>query len=207
MEISDFKLLEITTASRKLPHWSADHATYWVTYRLADSIPKIKLDAWKTELAEWTVKHPPPWDEATKKEHRERFTLRIEKWLDAGMGSCALARPDVREEARKSLLWFEGERFELRGAVIMPTHVHCVIKPFKGHTISSILKSIKNASGLRANRILGKTGAFWQAESYDHIVRDETQYENCLRYIRENPLKAGLKEEAYWLYERYPRTT
>jgi len=202
MDISDIKLLEVTTTVRKLPHWSADHATYWVTYRLADSIPKNKLDAWRAELAEWTAKHPQPWDDAAKAEYRERFAKRIENWLDAGMGSCALARPEIREEARKSLMWFEGSRFALCGAVIMPTHVHCVIKPFKGHALSSLLKSIKSASGLRANRILGKTGAFWQAESYDHILRDEKQYENCLRYIRENPLKAGLKEGTYWLYEK-----
>ena len=204
--ISDIKLLDVTVTKRNLPHWIADHATYWVTFRLADSIPKSKLDAWRAEYALWLEKHPKPWDEAALSEYHERFGERLDKWLDAGMGSCALAHPEIREEARKSLLYFEGTRLTLCGAVIMPTHVHCVLKLLKGWQLPIILKSIKSASGFQANKILGKTGPFWQTESYDHIVRSEKQYEHFMRYIRENPLKAGLKEGAYWLYDKYAQT-
>ena len=59
------------------------------------------------------------------------------------------------------------------------------------------MKSLKGASAREANRILSRTGeAFWQAESYDHWVRDETEWNRIANYIEENPVKAGLVRRA-----------
>ena len=188
----------ITATRRNLPHWTAEHVTYWITFRLADSIPQDKLAAWQAEFASWEARHPQPWDAATWAEYNERFA-RLEEWLDAGMGSCAMARADVREEVRRSLAYCDGSRFELCDAVIMPTHVHCLMRPFEGYALSTLMRPIKSVSGRRANLVLGKTGAFWQEESYDHIVRSPEQYAYFARYIRENPAKAGLRQGEYWL--------
>jgi REP element-mobilizing transposase RayT len=195
-------LIPISTTRRNLPHWVAEKAVYWVTFRLADSLPQDKLNAWREEYAEWAKCHPQPWDDAVWAEYTERFGDRLEKWLDAGMGSCALARPDVREEVRKSLLYFDGSHWTLHAAVIMPTHVHCLIEPLGDFPLSKVMMSIKTASARRANGCLGKNGRFWQEESYDRIVRSEAQYAHFVRYIQANPVKARLREGTYWVYAR-----
>ena len=191
----------IVATQRNLPHWEVGQATYWITFRLADSIPQSKIAVWREEYEEWAKRHPQPWDDVVWAEYDERFGDRLDKWLDAGMGSCALARQDMREVVRESLLYCDGSRFELCGAVIMPTHVHCLMRPFDGYKLSALMRAIKSVSARKANQILGKSGAFWQDESYDHIVRSTEQYAHFLRYIRDNPTKANLNPTDYWLME------
>jgi REP element-mobilizing transposase RayT len=61
--------------------------------------------------------------------------------------------------------------------------------------------ALKGATAREANRILGRTGeTFWQAESYDHWVRDNSESERIVTYIENNPIKAGLVERP----EEYP---
>jgi REP element-mobilizing transposase RayT len=43
--------------------------------------------------------------------------------------------------------------------------------------------------------ILGRTGAFWQDESYDHVIRDNAELERVIQYVLYNPVKAGLTDE------------
>ena len=45
---------------------------------------------------------------------------------------------------------------------------------------------------MRAPNSWEKKGAFWQHESYDHVVRNEKEFERILAYIVNNPVKAGL---------------
>ena len=55
------------------------------------------------------------------------------------------------------------------------------------------MQSLKGFTAREANRILNRTGRkFWQAESYDHWVRDDTELERIAAYIENNPVKAGL---------------
>jgi len=191
---------DIVQTRRNLPHWKIGSAIYWVNFRLADSLPQDKLDAWQKESEEWQSIHPQPWDDATWEEYNERFGTRLEKWLDAGMGSCALADPDNRAEVQRSLLHDDGREMTLHAAVIMPTHVHCLLEPFDGFQLSKLLAAIKSVSAHRINKRLGKRGTFWQEESYDHIVRSEAQYAHFMRYIQENPITARLDTGMYWLY-------
>ncbi len=76
--------------------------------------------------------------------------------------------------------------------VIMPNHVHVLVKPRMGHRLVDILHSWKSFTANQINRKLGKTGQLWQHESYDHIVRHERAMEAIRRYIRENPTVAGV---------------
>ena len=194
-------LSELSTTRRRLPHWEKDGSIYWITFRLADAIPQDKLRAWQEERDLWLKHHPEPWADAEWNEYNQRFGEKIEAWLDAGMGSRALARPDAREAVRNCLLRFDGERLRLHAAVIMPTHVHLLMEPLRGHDLSRILQGIKGASAREINKLLGVTGTFWLDESYDHIVRSEKQYWRFIRYIAGNPTKAGLRDHEYWLYQ------
>jgi len=196
---------DVRVTQRNLPHWTVStganaSAIYWVTFRLADSIPQEKLRLWEQAREEWRRAHPQPWNSKTWDEYDELFGDRFEAWLDQGNGSRALARPEIRKAVRNCLMRFDGERLNVRAAVIMPTHVHALLQPLHPHTIAALLKGLKGASARQANRLLGAAGVFWQDESYDHIVRSNEQLWHYFRYIEENPRKAGLRADEYWLY-------
>jgi REP element-mobilizing transposase RayT len=190
-------MLKIT--ERNLPHWTTDGAIYWVTFRMADSLPQEKLKFWKTARDAWTALHPEPWSKTDWREYDKLFGEQFDKWLDAGFGSQALANRQIREVVHNALLCFHGQRHELHNAVIMPTHVHLLIRPFSGEQLSELLKGLKGSSARKVNVLLKRTGAFWMEESYDHIVRNEEQYRYYHHYIRTNPARAGLRSDEYWL--------
>ncbi len=82
----------------------------------------------------------------------------------------------------------------------MPPHVHLLIEPLGTRRLSDLLKGIKGASARATNKILGSSGTFRLEESFDHIVRNESQYLRFQRYIAENPSKANLHPSHYWIY-------
>src|SRR5258708_15555399 len=85
--------------------------------------------------------------------------------------------------------------YQLGAFVIMSNHVHVLLLP--RISPSRLMQSLKGASAREANRILGRTGeTFWQAESYDHWVRDEKERQRIAGYIENNPVKAGLVQRA-----------
>ncbi len=79
--------------------------------------------------------------------------------------------------------------------VVMPNHVHLLGTPNVG--LPKLMKSLKSVTARRANRMLALTGTpFWQEESYDRLVRDGTEFDRIQNYIEQNPVRAGLVNEA-----------
>ncbi|MBN1673314.1 MAG: transposase [Kiritimatiellae bacterium] len=177
----------VANLSGNLPHWRQANTTYFVTFRLADSLPQEKLRAWVQEREEWLAAHPEPHDEQTRLEYYELFPERFQRWLDAGYGACALAEPRVKALVERALLHFDGERYRLLEAAVMPNHVHVLVTPRGDHWLSEILHSWKSYSSHQMNRVRGTQGENWQKESFDHIVRNPNQLERIREYIRDNP--------------------
>jgi hypothetical protein len=75
----------------------------------------------------------------------------------------------------------------------MPNHVHVVLRTSPAHDLSAILHSWKSFTAKECNRFLGRSGEFWQRESFDRIVRDTTDFERRVRYTLDNPIVAGLR--------------
>ncbi len=182
---------------RYLPHWRQPGATYFVTFRLADSIPAEKLRQWETELEEWLKKNPEPHSPAQRDEYNQRFTERFHAWLDAGEGACILKRPDIASIVAEALRHFDGDRYALGHFVVMPNHVHVIVKPLGEHTLEDITHSWKSFSAHQINESLKREGRLWQPESFDYLIRTETQLEKFSAYIRENPGKAKLAPKAF----------
>ena len=85
--------------------------------------------------------------------------------------------------------------YDLGAFVVMGNHVHVLLRPHQA--ASRVLQWLKGTTAREANQLLGRTGqAFWQRESYDHLVRDERELEGIAAYIENNPVKAGLAAEA-----------
>ena len=158
-----------------LPQLKAEGGIYFVTFRLADSLPQSALDELERSAPETRSKQ-------------------IETYLDAGLGECGLRKPDIARMVVQALKQFEGERYVLHDWVVMPNHVHLVIEPRGTHALSDILHNLKSYSATEANRCLGRHGAFWQHESYDRLIRGQAEFDRCVQYVRQNPVRASLAE-------------
>jgi REP element-mobilizing transposase RayT len=190
-----------------LPHWRQPGATYFLTTRLADSIPQNALSQWRYERDCWLnangckaeneINRMP---ENARVEFHRRFTARFHALLDAGDGACLLRKSGVAKIVADALRFFDGKRYRLGDFVIMPNHIHVLVAPAPEHELKNIVRSWKGFSARQINRLLGRTGAFWQSETYDHIVRSEEQFGHYRGYIANNPVKARLKEGEYVLY-------
>ena len=179
-----------------LPHWTRDGSTYAVTFRLADSLPRPVLEAWLFERRNIILTAEQigrPLSEQEQERLQKLHSERIEAYLDAGHGDCWLRQPVVAQIVADALRHFDTQRYRLHGWCIMPNHVHTIVEPHPGHELPDILHSWKSFTAKAANRILGKTGEFWQTEYYDHLIRDEGDYAHALNYLLENPVVAGLK--------------
>ncbi|HYY13342.1 MAG TPA: carbamoyl-phosphate synthase large subunit, partial [Chthoniobacterales bacterium] len=179
---------EITHSVRNLPHWEQTGATYFVTFRLADSVPAALRAKWEEELALWAKHHPKPWDSRVAYEYQQRFIDSREEWLDQGHGSCLLRDGKSAEIVAAALRHFDGERYFLDGFVVMPNHVHVLVQPRNGHTLSKILHSWKSFTAHRLKNA-NTDSTIWQEESFDRIVRDWDSLQDYRRYIIRNPEK------------------
>src|SRR5207245_2988979 len=102
-----------------------------------------------------------------------------------------------------------GTEYTLDVYSIMPNHVHAVFEPLMLNNLpkplSLIMHSLKRHTAERANRILNRTGKFWEHESFDHYIRNRAEWKRIVEYVLENPVKAGLVKswtEWPWNYVR-----
>jgi REP element-mobilizing transposase RayT len=181
---------------RNLPHWRQDGVTYFVTFRLADSLPTKKLAALKEEKERWLALYPSPHTPNQIKEFHSRFSEQTHKWLDAGYGSCVLAQPKICQLMQDVLSFFNGRRYLLGKYIVMPNHIHVLVKPLPNFELDRILHSWKSFSANQINKMSGSRGRVWHPESFDHIVRSAAHLEHIERYMGDNAKSLPLHGDA-----------
>lgn len=186
---------------RRLPHIQLPGETFFVTFRLAGSLPVAMIYALQAEaelaMAE-AEREPDPAVRLARLhlEHR-RFFAKWDKELDKGLGPVWLSNPAAAALVAECLHFHDGTRYVLLAFCIMGNHVHVVFAPLLKedgtyYSLAQIMHTIKGYTAGRANRLLGRSGAFWQHESYDHVVRDAAELDRIIVYVVNNPVKAGL---------------
>ena len=201
---------------RRLPHIQPEGATFFVTSRLAGSLPidiveKLhrERDLIDAELAKIVDKY-----ERAEKAYlaSRRLFSKWDKAMDASdTGIKYLANAQIAQLVADSLHFRDGVVYELIAFCIMPNHIHIVFTPLeeskgKYFSLSKIMHSLKRHTARQANLILERNGAFWQHENYDHYARDEAELERIIKYVLYNPVKAGLMKEQNdwkWSYSKY----
>ena len=176
-------------------------AVYFITFRLADALPARLLAQREDERTTWLRFHPKPWTLETEDEYHKRFSGAVERWPDAGHGSCLLRQIDCAKIIDDALRHFDGKRLALISSVVMPNHVHLLLVQNPEYPLEDLLRSWKTFSARAINEVRKRSGTLWQRSYFDRLVRDEKHFRNCLRYIRKNPEKAHLRNGKYILYE------
>jgi len=91
-------------------------------------------------------------------------------------------------------------RYELGDFVVMPNHVHLLVRPLGEWRLEELLKSWKTFSAKSINRLRGRTGTVWWKDSFNHLVRSAEKFAKFQHYIADNPAKAKLKPGEYHLH-------
>ena len=111
-----------------------------------------------------------------------------------------LRRAEVAEELERTFLFDDDRRCRLLAWVIMPNHVHLLVEMWQT-PLSKLLHSWKILTSKRANALLDRSGQLWQDDYRDRYMRDEEHYRKTVRYIENNPVKAGLvKSPEQWRF-------
>lgn len=201
---------------RNLPHWRQPGATYFVTFRQADSIPRAVLSSWNRMREEWLTAHgiQQAWETSQPgryldlyqnipSEDRRQFERKVSKLLhhelDLCHGSCRLRDPACSRLVFDALTHFHAVRMRVGDFVIMPNHVHAILQPISGHELEDILESVKKFTSRRLSTT-GVGQSFREAESYDRIIRDLDELASYRRYIVQNPVKARLHPGEFLLH-------
>jgi hypothetical protein len=163
---------------------------YFLTFRLADSIPTERLRQLEAERAQWRQRYPRMTTTAQWVEYHRLFSDRVEGWLDDNVGKCQLGRADCAGVVAESLGYGDGDQYRLDHWVIMPNHVHVLFVECPGSTMEVVVQRWKSITGRRVNEFCGRKGPLWQAESFDHIVRSQAQLQRYRDYIIANASKA-----------------
>ena len=193
----DWSKLEKRTSSY-LPHWRIPGATYAVTFRTKDSLPASVLEDYESKRSVLMERIALAQKSAGSRDvTRELLPLRaelqsltetiIEPALHTAEGPQPLSDPQIAEIVENALRFFDGKRYDLLAWSVMPNHVHVLLTPHEGHILETILQSWKTHTAKEANRVMGNSGAFWQEEYYDHLVRDGEDLKYQVRYILRNP--------------------
>jgi REP element-mobilizing transposase RayT len=216
-----------TFYKRNLPHYQPIGYTFFITFRLKDSLPlkvilKLKDEKEKELKAIVGIENIKLRKEKCK-ELQSRYFGKFDKLLDlSNYGPKWLKHNNIAQVVYNAILIRDKKKYELISTTIMPNHVHIIFTPLVGLTITStntseigvhlamnsldetgnstyivtkILQDLKSKTALDCNNLLNRSGAFWQHESYDHVVRDKEELKRIVKYVLHNPVKAGLCEK------------
>ncbi|RRA98054.1 transposase [Larkinella rosea] len=191
---------------RNLPHLQYVGATFFITFCLKGSLP-TEVVRRLIEEHQYTLRQiQQPSQNETANEHK-RYFAKIDGILDrCQSGYNWLQNPVIAEIVAEKIKSYDGEKYDLIAYCIMPNHVHLVVdssiqlEGLDGNIqaidrnyeqLFTVLQQIKGNT-YQANKVLGRSGAFWQPESYDHVVRNDQELKNIINYTLQNPVKAGL---------------
>lgn len=178
----------------RLPHWEVEDGRYFITLHLAGAIPRSvgeQIRANVKRLQEARSNRTPEWTKV------QRFVFStMEKWLDGASNDSFLADRQIAEMIEEAI---ETRRrrgdWIIHSSVIMPNHLHLFAEIRDGQ-LKTTMEDFKRWTGHQATKILNDPPQrFWQKEWFDHWSRSDEQDVRILRYIKNNPIKAGLGEQ------------
>ncbi|MDE6331250.1 MAG: transposase [Muribaculaceae bacterium] len=167
-----------------MPHWQQLGTLTHITTRLADSLPQNKLAELNAIRNEFCSRYPEPWTRDIDMAYKAIISDKYERWLDSGYGACELADERAIDIVADTLKFIDGIKYDLYDYIVMPNHIHMIIAPFED--VDLIMQSIKSISSRKINTALGRKGALWHREYFDHLIRSVSEYERTAYYIRHN---------------------
>jgi putative transposase len=210
-----------TYYKRNLPHYQPLGYTYFVTYRLSGSLPLEVIKKLKGEREKQLKEIAGISDKSIQQEKYKKMQSvyfgKFDKLLDASdYGPTWVKQKEIAQIVKDAIHFYDKKKYDLICYTIMSNHVHQVFTPIvgrisdstnqqieaevsrnrvSGYIVTKILQDLKRFTARECNKILTRTGAFWQHESYDHVVRNYDELQRIVEYVLNNPVKASLCEK------------
>ena len=184
---------------RNLPHWRQEGCTCFVTIHARDSLPYAAQRSLMQKREDWLERNGATMDSDSAEKLNSYLMQETERILDQGHGTCLLDQATFRTLIHGALTFFhqpKQKRIDLNAFVIMPNHVHILVRPLEGHKLESWTKSIKQYFSTRLGDARPEGGSYWFEESHDRIVRDNDHLLRAFKYIERNPAKANIPVSA-----------
>ena len=112
-----------------LPHFDFAETVQFVTFRLADSLPRSVAEALAKRLRQ-----------LAETDHK----------LDDGTGSCWLKEPLIAQLVEDAIMHFDGDGIGCSAWRVMPNHVHVVVEAADGRSLGAVVRSWKSFTAKRA---------------------------------------------------------
>jgi putative transposase len=175
----------------KLPHWEVESGRYFVTVRLADSLPQSVIDRLRDTHTALSAISP---SSTAFLSLQRLYFLTLEKHLSAGAGACVLSDPKFAQLVVNEFHALAEFGVGFPHYSIMPNHWHALITAADSCTLPLpvIMKRVKGRTGKRIRALTGGSGPVWQREWFDHRMRNEAETQRTIAYIQNNPVKAGM---------------
>lgn len=214
---------EIRIRARNLPHWSQAETAAFVTFRAIDSLPRFVISPIERQLREWLLARGLPLrlanlttgglegletsliatlSPAEKRSFLKLKSQLLHRSLDECHGACHLNRSELRGIVAESLMYYDGAKYDLDCFVVMPNHVHAIVQASRDVNLDFVGQSWMRFTARKINKTLGASGAFWQPEPFDHLIRSEEQLQYLRKYIADNPVKANLSMDSFFFWKR-----
>ncbi len=187
-----------TEYRRNLPHIIPPGGTFFVTFRLKGSVPKHIAQALleEYERENLIIKNLSKISERKLllNENQNNYFEDFDNYLDTqSTGPHWLRIAKIAELVGEAIEFRDGTHYNLIAYCIMSNHVHMIFTVQRDDIpLYKILGSLKRHAARQANILLNREGAFWQAESYDHLIRDRNELSRTIDYVLNNPVKANL---------------
>ncbi len=167
---------------KNLPHIDILEHYQFVTFRTQDSIDTYLKKIYAQETVNKIKQY------------------KIDQYLD-NSDEGAYLYGEVINEIKDYFLSYDKKLFELIALAIMPNHIHVLFK--QEEKLGEIMRVLKGGSAHIANTTLKRKGKFWSDKYYDTVVRDEKHFGVIYDYIKNNPIKAGLRDSDRRFYGVY----
>jgi len=168
-----------------MPHADFAGLAQAVTFRLADALPDEAVQRIRASLL---LEQRP---DVAGQRADALLAARVHDWLDAGHGTCCLRSSEICGLVLAELRSGHGAAYRLDAAVVMPNHVHVLLRS-AGEPLGMIIGRWKGRTARAINQRLGQSGALWQREYFDRFIRDEEHHIAAVRYVVQNPVQARL---------------
>ncbi|MHB9032185.1 MAG: REP-associated tyrosine transposase [Anaerolineae bacterium] len=165
---------------KHLPHFDKPLHIQAITFHLRDSMPASVRAEWQ-ERADIS---------------KPEFRAKIQAYLDTGQGSCILRVPLAAAALEQVILYNDTKSYSLLAWVIMPNHVHILVRCYEGTSLAVVIDGWKKFSALAINHALGRTGSLWQRDYFDRYIRNDSHLFSAVTYVHNNPVMAGLVKNA-----------
>src|SRR4051812_30565923 len=83
-------------------------------------------------------------------------------------------------------------RVDVHGYTLMTTHTHLQVTPSTKDGVSEAMRQLGGAYVLHFNKKYQRVGTLWTGRYKAKPITDERYWLTCLRYIEQNPVRAGL---------------